>query len=125
MLTKTEAMRNEALQMCIKIIHDRKTANKAQIHEILHSFDGAQTTWKMNEETLIKLKQRLMPLMRTTPPKIVTDWQEAIRQPPPRCCHTCENYTEAGECKLFNLAPPAEFTQEVDQCESWVQEVPF
>lgn len=63
--------------------------------------------------------------MRPTPPKIVTDWQEAIRQPPPRCCHTCWNYTDGGQCKVFQMEPPAEFTQEIDQCQSWEYDVPF
>jgi hypothetical protein len=63
--------------------------------------------------------------MRAKPPKIVIDWQEAIRQPPPRCCHTCWNYTESGQCKVFQMEPPAEFTQEIDQCQSWEYDVPF
>jgi hypothetical protein len=62
--------------------------------------------------------------MRPKPPKIVTDWQDVIQRPP-RCCHTCWHYTESGECKVFEMKPPAEFTQEVDQCQSWEYHVPF
>jgi hypothetical protein len=63
--------------------------------------------------------------MRPKPPKIVSDWEQIIRTPPPMCCHTCYQYTHAGYCKTFQLEPPAEFTQEVGQCEAWEQEIPF
>lgn len=63
--------------------------------------------------------------MRPKPPKIVTDWQKMTQTPPPRCCHTCWNYTEAGQCRVFHMEPPAEFTQEVDKCDAWEQDVPF
>lgn len=63
--------------------------------------------------------------MRPKPPKIVTDWEQIIRTPPPKCCHTCYQYTHAGYCKTFHMEPPDEFTQEVGQCDAWEQEVPF
>lgn len=63
--------------------------------------------------------------MRPKPPKIVTDWEQIIRTPPPKCCHTCFAYNKAGQCMVFHMAPPAEFAEEVDQCDAWEQEVPF
>ena len=63
--------------------------------------------------------------MKPTPPKIVADWQKMIETPPPRCCHTCWHYTDAGVCKVFHAEPPEYFTQEIDQCDDWEQDVPF
>ena len=63
--------------------------------------------------------------MRPKPPKIVTDWQEIIRTPPPKCCHTCWHYTDGGQCKVFQVEPPEHFTKELDQCQEWEQDVPF
>jgi hypothetical protein len=63
--------------------------------------------------------------MRPMPPKALTDWKIAVSQTPPRCCHNCYNYTDQGFCKVFQQEPPAEFTQEVDQCQSWEYDVPF
>lgn len=63
--------------------------------------------------------------MRPKPPKIVTDWQKMTQIQPPRCCHTCWHYTDSGQCKVFQMEPPAEFAEEVDQCDAWEQEVPF
>ena len=63
--------------------------------------------------------------MRTKPPKVVSDWQEMIKTHAPKCCHTCHHYDSNGICKVFQSEPPEAFTQEVDQCGEWLDEVPF
>ena len=42
-----------------------------------------------------------------------------------RCCHTCLNYLDDGICDIFKEVPPVEFASNVDQCEQWVDEIPF
>lgn len=63
--------------------------------------------------------------MRPKPPKSVVDWANLMKTPMPKCCHTCDNYTSAGVCKVFRLEPPEKFTQEVDACEQWEEMIPF
>lgn len=63
--------------------------------------------------------------MRTKQPEIVSAYYKAINTPVPKCCHTCEWYDSAGVCGKFNAVPPESFTQEVNQCDDWMQEIPF
>lgn len=64
--------------------------------------------------------------MKPMLPKIVTDWQKAMATPIPQCCHTCEHYTEDGKCREFDMmTPPLEFAQELNQCEKWLDPIPF
>jgi hypothetical protein len=63
--------------------------------------------------------------MRSPEPKIVTLYRAAIRQDPPKCCHTCDYYTKDGMCQEYDAAPPELFTRTVDSCELWSEEIPF
>lgn len=63
--------------------------------------------------------------MRPKRPENVIQWERSVQAAPPRCCHTCYHYNDAGECRVFDMRPPESFTVEVDQCEKWEQEVPF
>jgi hypothetical protein len=63
--------------------------------------------------------------MRHPEPKIVTLYREAIRQQPPKVCHTCDYYTKDGLCEEFDAEPPELFTRTVDVCDLWSQEIPF
>ena len=63
--------------------------------------------------------------MRSSEPEIVTLYRQAIRQAPPRCCHTCDHYTDVGGCLEFNTEPPELFARTVDACDLWTEELPF
>lgn len=63
--------------------------------------------------------------MRPTPPDAVLIYREAKSMQPPRCCHTCWDFSDDGLCFKFKIAPPDEFTREIDVCEDWFPEVPF
>jgi hypothetical protein len=52
-------------------------------------------------------------------------WREWIAKGPPRCCYTCEHYDWDGRCAKFDMSPPKEFSESLDQCEAWSQELPF
>lgn len=58
-------------------------------------------------------------------PEAVVIYRARKKEPVPRCCHTCDNYNEAGWCAMFDLKPPNEFTHEFNKCPEWIEEVPF
>lgn len=62
---------------------------------------------------------------RPPQPEIVTQWEEWLRAGPPRCCHTCENYSKDGDCMKFDMRPPEQFAATADACDEYLQEVPF
>lgn len=47
------------------------------------------------------------------------------RQGPPKCCHTCDSYTQDGECERFGTEPPADFAATPGACPNWLMEIPF
>lgn len=63
------------------------------------------------------------------PPIEVIHWRERFKKAaldePPRCCHTCIDYVPDGYCRHYQMNPPEEFTQQIDQCPDWEREVPF
>jgi hypothetical protein len=67
--------------------------------------------------------------MRHEQPKIVSDYYakisalRAIKEP--KCCHTCENYSENGICQEFSEEPPADFAAQPNQCDKWMCIIPF
>lgn len=63
--------------------------------------------------------------MRHAEPQFLKDYWNWIKSGPPKCCHTCEYYSEAGICDKFNMEPPADFAEAVGECESYLQMVPF
>ena len=62
-------------------------------------------------------------MSRHAPPAIVIEWRK--EKPAPRCCHTCENYTQDGMCQQHQESPPAEFAASLNQCQDWLMEIPF
>jgi hypothetical protein len=64
-------------------------------------------------------------MTRHPEPEIVTLYRQAIRQAPPRCCHTCDHYTDAGGCLEFDTEPPELFARTVGVCDLWTEELPF
>lgn len=63
--------------------------------------------------------------MRPSEPEFLKQWREWQEAGPPKCCHTCEFYTEAGECGKFGMQPPEDFAATTDACDSWIMAVPF
>jgi hypothetical protein len=61
------------------------------------------------------------------PPKIMTDYWDRINEKPPRCCYTCDafNKNEGGFCKYFNMEPPKEYVEEINDCPQYLNEIPF
>jgi hypothetical protein len=63
--------------------------------------------------------------MRHPEPEIVTLYLKTLRAEPPKVCHLCDNYNKHGICDEFNDVPPESFASEPNQCELWVEVVPF
>lgn len=64
-------------------------------------------------------------MSRHPEPEIVTLYRTTLRAEPPRVCHTCDHYSAQGVCAEFHDEPPADFASEPNQCELWVEVVPF
>ena len=64
-------------------------------------------------------------MTRPAEPKFLVQWREWDRAGPPRCCHTCENYGNDGQCVEFFMKPPAEFAATVGECPKWKQDIAF
>lgn len=65
-------------------------------------------------------------------PEIVSQWREECRKfslmvspEPPKCCHTCDHYTDEGLCTFYSMTPPEDFAATPDQCPEWMEEIPF
>jgi hypothetical protein len=67
----------------------------------------------------------MKPNTRPPEPEYVRLWREWLAKGPPRCCYTCEHYDWDGRCAKFDMSPPKEFSESLDQCEAWSQEMPF
>ena len=65
--------------------------------------------------------------MSTRPPEpeYLIQWREWIKAGPPKCCHTCDYYSGAGDCLAFDMRPPEDFAATQGACEKWIQEIPF
>lgn len=61
-------------------------------------------------------------MARHCEPQFVVEWRNVK---PPKCCHTCDWYNKEGQCEFFKMEPPEEFANTKDQCEKWIQEIPF
>ena len=62
---------------------------------------------------------------RPDPPPEVMQYKAWLEAGPPPCCHTCDHYDALGYCHAYEMRPPDEFTQQIGQCDMWMQEVPF
>ena len=58
-------------------------------------------------------------------PEIVEKYNDLIKNGPPRCCHTCYEYTQDGVCEVFSSEPPKEFAETPGACDQWLFEIPF
>lgn len=65
--------------------------------------------------------------MSTRPqePDFLIQWREWMRAGPPKCCHTCDEYSPDGNCLKFDMRPPEEFAATVDSCDQWLEVIPF
>lgn len=63
--------------------------------------------------------------MRPSEPEFVRQWREWVAMGPPKCCHTCDFFTQDGRCDRYGMNPPSEFAATPDACGDWVMEVPF
>lgn len=63
--------------------------------------------------------------MRPPKPTIVARYEEAIKNGPPKCCHTCAEYDADGICQRFETEPPEDFAAREGACEHWTMEIPF
>jgi len=67
--------------------------------------------------------------MRHPQPKIVKDYYAKVEafydMNEPKCCHTCDSYSEEGICQEYLIAPPEDFAQQLNQCEEWLPIIPF
>lgn len=60
--------------------------------------------------------------MRPPEPDYLIKW----RAGPPKCCHTCADYTADGVCAEFEMRPPDDFVATAGACEWWLkEEMPF
>jgi hypothetical protein len=62
---------------------------------------------------------------RPADPQFLLDYRQWMKSGPPKCCHTCEHFSQEGHCSVFDMRPPGEFADEVDGCDQWELEVPF
>ncbi len=63
--------------------------------------------------------------------KTIQEWREAVHNPP-KCCLNCDNYLahageweESASCKEFNANPPREFVEVANECQAWLDLIPF
>lgn len=63
--------------------------------------------------------------MRHPTPEIVQVYQQRKKEGPPRCCHTCDFYTQDGRCMRYDMEPPQDFAATVDACDEYQEEIPF
>jgi hypothetical protein len=58
-------------------------------------------------------------------PDFVSEWKRIQKIAPPKCCHTCNYYSEEGLCNLHDAEPPEEYAATLGECPDWVDEIPF
>jgi len=62
---------------------------------------------------------------RPEEPEFLIQWREIKRSGPPRVCHTCDYYSNSGNCVAFGMRPPDDFAATPDACDQWIEEIPF
>ena len=64
--------------------------------------------------------------MRHAQPEIVKKYLQVMDQNKiPKLCHTCHHYNQKGVCEKFGMGPPEDFAATPDQCDQWLDEIPF
>jgi hypothetical protein len=65
--------------------------------------------------------------MNTRPPEpqFLLDYRQWLQSGPPKCCFTCDSYTNDGVCEKHQMRPPDEFAGSVDACDKWEFACPF
>lgn len=44
----------------------------------------------------------------------------------PVCCYTCDNFILASRrCEVYDDEVPREFSDKINNCEQWIEEIPF
>lgn len=64
-------------------------------------------------------------MSRPTEPEFLIQWRVWYQAGPPKCCHSCEHYDEAGRCEEFDMEPPESFASARDVCAQWQRAIPF
>lgn len=62
---------------------------------------------------------------RTPIPKILLDYRKQCDRMKPKVCYNCDHYSGTGICEVYKDAPPPEFTEIANQCDQWLEEIPF
>ena len=60
--------------------------------------------------------------MKHKEPQFVTEWR---KMQPPKCCHTCLEYSNDGLCLMYKEIPPEQFAKTVNICDKWQLDIPF
>lgn len=64
--------------------------------------------------------------MKKKKPQALIDYERNVHEmKAPHFCHNCSHYDEFGNCKVFDLEPPEEFTSVANECPHWEEEPPF
>lgn len=68
-------------------------------------------------------------MSRPEEPVEVIQWRQKYKAAtfdrPPKCCHTCDDYTDDGYCSHFYMEPPADFANTFNACPEWYEKIPF
>lgn len=58
-------------------------------------------------------------------PQILIDYERVLKFGPPRICHTCFSYDNAGTCDHWATIPPEAFACTNMACTDWNEDIPF
>lgn len=68
-------------------------------------------------------------MRKPNPPAEVIQWRKQVEEyhllQAPQCCHTCDNYTDDGQCSFYQMTPPEDFASAIGQCPEWMEVLPF
>ena len=68
-------------------------------------------------------------MTRNEKPQALIDYEtwkaRVLKEKPPQFCHNCFHYDEKGRCLIFSTEPPPEYTDEVNDCPHWCEDLPF
>lgn len=73
---------------------------------------------------LIAVRKEVL-AMRHKEPEILKKYYEAVKNGPPKFCHTCEEYADDGTCLKYDMEPPEDFARTPGKCTDWTIRIPF